>query len=112
MFDKRTKQKYCDKFLNRLVQKQFPGPVLFVCYINDLSGEIHACVKWFADDTKVYADVSKSINSQELQDDTSGIAGVHGALSEVGGLGPFASKFFSWELLRSPISVGALGGSP
>ncbi len=26
----------------------------------------------------------------------SGVAKVYGALSEVGGLGPLASKFFSW----------------
>eukprot|EP00794_Sanderia_malayensis_P010533 gene10533-11645_t len=45
------------------------GPVLFVSYINDLPDEIHTHVKLFADDTKVYADVSKSIKSQELQGD-------------------------------------------
>ena len=45
------------------------GPVLFVCYINDLPEEIHTNVKLFADDTKVYADVSSSEESKELQSD-------------------------------------------
>ncbi len=42
----------------------------------------------------------------------SAVAKVCGSLSEVGGLGPLAIKFFSWGPLRGPISVGALSGSP
>eukprot|EP00794_Sanderia_malayensis_P016301 gene16301-17938_t len=55
--------------LSGVPQGSVLGPVLFVCYINDLPDEIHTHVKLFANDTKVYADVSKSISSQELQGD-------------------------------------------
>eukprot|EP00794_Sanderia_malayensis_P011225 gene11225-12404_t len=45
------------------------GPTLFVCYINDLPEVIHTTVKIFADDTKVFTDVSTEGGIIELQED-------------------------------------------
>ena len=45
------------------------GPLLFVCYINDLPDHLHTNVKMFADDTKLYAPVSNSREYKELQED-------------------------------------------
>ncbi len=45
------------------------GPMLFVCYINDLPDVIHTMVRMFADDTKIFTDVSDTDNQEELQKD-------------------------------------------
>ena len=49
---------------------QFFGPLFFLKYINDLSGNLEANVKLFADDTSMFSFVSNSINiSQKLNKD-------------------------------------------
>ena len=55
--------------LSGVPQGSVLGPVLFVCYINDLPEEIHTSAKLFADDTKVYAEVSNREDSRKLQND-------------------------------------------
>ena len=45
------------------------GPILFILYINDLPGAVNRSVKIFADDTKIYRNVSPSSGSAELQRD-------------------------------------------
>ena len=37
--------------------------------INDLPEEVHTTVKMFADDTKLFTDISRDHMAQELQDD-------------------------------------------
>ena len=55
--------------LSGVPQGSVLGPVLFICYINDLPEEIKTNVKLFADDTKVFADTSKDENGNVLQED-------------------------------------------
>ena len=45
------------------------GPLLFVIYINDLPEEIESTIKIFADDTKIFRAISKSLDSTTLQND-------------------------------------------
>jgi hypothetical protein len=45
------------------------GPILFVCFINDLPDVIHTMVHIFADNTKVYNRVDELSGHEELQDD-------------------------------------------
>ena len=45
------------------------GPILFVIYINDLPEEVHTMVRMFADDTKIFTDVSDPSRAIELQED-------------------------------------------
>ena len=49
---------------------QFFGPSFFLKYINDLSGNLEAYLKLFADDTSMFSVVSNPINtSQKLNKD-------------------------------------------
>ena len=43
------------------------GPTLFVYYINDMPDVVDCLIKIFADDTKLYSEVSNSNQSQKLQ---------------------------------------------
>ena len=38
-------------------------------YINDLPEEVHTMVKMFADDTKIFTNISRDQMAQELQED-------------------------------------------
>ncbi|PIK43459.1 putative RNA-directed DNA polymerase from mobile element jockey-like [Apostichopus japonicus] len=45
------------------------GPLLFVAYINDIDGDILCTAKKFADDTKLYSEVSSKSDSEKFQMD-------------------------------------------
>ena len=45
------------------------GPVLFICYINDLPNEVVSKVKIFADDTKIYRSIKEDNDQISLQQD-------------------------------------------
>ena len=45
------------------------GPILFLIYINDLEDDISSKVLKFADDTKVFRNVTNDTDKQSLQDD-------------------------------------------
>ena len=43
------------------------GPILFSIYINDLPVAIHCCIKFFADDAKLYLKVNSLVQADQLQ---------------------------------------------
>ena len=45
------------------------GPILFVIFVNDLTDDLTSMTKLFADDTKVYRDVSNCEDASSLQED-------------------------------------------
>ena len=45
------------------------GPVLFVCFINDMSGLVSSFVHIYADDTKISRDISCDMDADALQSD-------------------------------------------
>ena len=45
------------------------GPILFLIYINDLEDDISSKVLKFADDSKVFRNVTNDTHKQSLQDD-------------------------------------------
>ena len=45
------------------------GPTLFLMFINDLEDGVHSTVLNFADDTKLYTEVTKEEGGEQLQDD-------------------------------------------
>ena len=45
------------------------GPILFLCYVNDIPDQVHSTVKMFADDTKMYKEVSVLEDCEDLQND-------------------------------------------
>lgn len=45
------------------------GPVLFICYVNDMPLNIHSNIKIFADDTKLFSKIDSKSDSENLQQD-------------------------------------------
>ena len=50
-------------------QESVLGPIQFLIYINDLEDDIFSKVLKFADDTKVFREVTNDTDKQSLQDD-------------------------------------------
>ena len=42
-------------------------PILFLIYINDLPSAIDSCIKFFADDSKLYLKVNSLVQADQLQ---------------------------------------------
>jgi len=45
------------------------GPLLIICFINDMPEVVHSSIKMFADDTQIFRTVNNSEQAQLLQDD-------------------------------------------
>jgi hypothetical protein len=57
------------KVISGVPQGSVLGPVLFLCFINDLPDVVNGIVKIFADDTKIYSNVNTTTQCDELQQD-------------------------------------------
>jgi len=55
--------------LSGVPQKSVLGPVLFICYINDMSNTVSSFIYMYADDTKVSREVGSIQDSTILQTD-------------------------------------------
>ena len=43
------------------------GPLLFICYINDMPEVVHSTIGMFADDTKIFCQVQNVVDREYLQ---------------------------------------------
>ena len=55
-------------------QESVLGPLLFIIYINDLSGNINCNIKQYADDTKLYTNVKEIDDVIQFQHDLDSVA--------------------------------------
>ena len=54
------------------------GPILFLCYINDLPDQITICCRLFADDSVLYRQINTTVDSDALQKDLDALAAWEG----------------------------------
>ena len=60
---------------SRVPQGTILGPILFLIYVNDISSNISSSIKMFADDTKVYREITDfENNTRALQTDIDRLA--------------------------------------
>eukprot|EP00112_Aurelia_sp_Birch-Aquarium-sp1_P026342 Seg9297.1 transcript_id=Seg9297.1/GoldUCD/mRNA.D3Y31 product="putative RNA-directed DNA polymerase from transposon X-element" protein_id=Seg9297.1/GoldUCD/D3Y31 len=43
------------------------GPLLFICYVNDMPEVVHSAIRMFADDTKIFCQVNDVKDRDKLQ---------------------------------------------
>jgi len=55
--------------LSRVPQGSVLGPVLFICYINDMPSTVSSFIYMYADDTKIGRQVVTAEDSKKLQTD-------------------------------------------
>ena len=55
--------------LSGVPQGSVLGPLLFIIYVNDMDNSVTSNISKFADDTKVYREVCKDCDSDNLQHD-------------------------------------------
>ena len=55
--------------LSGIPQGSVLGPVLFICYVNDMPETVQSMIRMFADDTKVFAQSNTNEQCQNLQSD-------------------------------------------
>ena len=55
--------------MSGVLQRSVLGPILFLIHINDLENDISSKVLKFADDTKVFRNVTNDTDKQSSQDD-------------------------------------------
>ena len=55
--------------LSGIPQGSVLGPVLFICYVNDMPGVIENGISMLADDAKLFSSINDDLDSQGLQND-------------------------------------------
>ena len=55
--------------LSGIPQGSVLGPLLFICFVNDMPNVVHSHIQMFADDTKLYCEVNNMQNAHDLQKD-------------------------------------------
>ena len=57
------------RFLSAIPQGSVLGPLLFICFINNMPRVVHSSLHMFADDTNIFRTVNNPEQAQLLQDD-------------------------------------------
>ena len=59
---------------SRVSQGSILGPLLFLSFVDDLLDSVKATAKMFAEDTKLYSNISTLADCEALQDDLNKLA--------------------------------------